>query len=407
MAVKWIQSGFKGVRFYKHDTRKNGVKFDRYFAIRYQAGGVRKEEGLGWESDGWTEQRAALKLAELKENYKRGQGPVRMQEQRRRGEERRKAEEEAKVREETENRILDDIFTDYLDWAKANNRWHANDEYRYRIHIKPVLGQKRLAEITPFDLERLKKGMADQKKAAATIKHVLAIIRRVFNLAGTWGIYAGDNPVKKIKLPKADNAKLRTLTDDEEADLFSRLKTKSQHVHDQALVALYGGLRFEETALLRWRDVNTDDALLIVHGKGGKVRTVPLCARLVDMFEERFNRQKEKSDPKPDTLIFPATTGKVQTKISKTYFNCVQEAGLNRGKDRRYKVDFHALRHTFATRLASQGTPLNVLRDLLGHADFQMVSRYSHIQPGEMMKAVQGLDKKPKKPAKVVNLDQE
>ncbi len=47
MAVKWEKTRSTGVRCYKHDTRKHGVKFDVYYAIRYQVDGKTKEEGLG------------------------------------------------------------------------------------------------------------------------------------------------------------------------------------------------------------------------------------------------------------------------------------------------------------------------------------------------------------------------
>ncbi|MFH1021643.1 MAG: hypothetical protein V1782_13690 [Pseudomonadota bacterium] len=80
--AKWQSSGARGVRFYEHDTRKHGVRKDRYFAIRYQHEGKRREEGLGWSSEGWTEKKAAAILAELQENHRRGSGPRTLQERR-------------------------------------------------------------------------------------------------------------------------------------------------------------------------------------------------------------------------------------------------------------------------------------------------------------------------------------
>lgn len=82
MPVEWKGTKFQGVRFYENLTRKHGVKFDRYYAIRYQTKGKRIEEGLGWSSEGWTEEKAALKLAELKAAAKTGEGPARLAEKR-------------------------------------------------------------------------------------------------------------------------------------------------------------------------------------------------------------------------------------------------------------------------------------------------------------------------------------
>jgi len=82
MAYKWISTKFPGIRYRVHPTRKYANKPDKYFAIRYQAEGKRKEEGLGWSSEKWTAEKAALALAELKKAHTTGEGPTRLTEKR-------------------------------------------------------------------------------------------------------------------------------------------------------------------------------------------------------------------------------------------------------------------------------------------------------------------------------------
>jgi hypothetical protein len=72
------------------------VKPDQYFFVRYQHGGQRKEEGLGWTSEGWSEQRAALELAKLKQAAKVGEGPTRLSEKRALAMAKRQLDDEAK-----------------------------------------------------------------------------------------------------------------------------------------------------------------------------------------------------------------------------------------------------------------------------------------------------------------------
>ncbi|HDN79229.1 MAG TPA: site-specific integrase, partial [Chloroflexi bacterium] len=72
----------------------------------------------------------------------------------------------------------------------------------------------------------------------------------------------------------------------------------------------------------------------------------------------------------------------------------VKELGLNDGvTDPRDRVVFHTLRHTFASLLASQGTSLSIIAELMGHRTLAMVKRYSHLLPEAKRQAVAGLER--------------
>ncbi len=60
MGTKWNSTKYPGVRYREHKSRKHGIRPDQYFAIRYQKDGKRKEEGVGWASEGWTPSNVAL-----------------------------------------------------------------------------------------------------------------------------------------------------------------------------------------------------------------------------------------------------------------------------------------------------------------------------------------------------------
>ncbi|WP_257243223.1 tyrosine-type recombinase/integrase [Desulfovibrio legallii] len=67
----------------------------------------------------------------------------------------------------------------------------------------------------------------------------------------------------------------------------------------------------------------------------------------------------------------------------------VEACGFNHGvNDRREKVCFHTLRHTFASWLVQNGTPLALVSRLLGHKDIRMTMRYAHLAPDQGMQAV-------------------
>ena len=126
--------------------------------------------------------------------------------------------------------ILDSIWKKYEPWAKENKKsWNTDKKY-YEKHLKPILGGKSLDRISPLDVERLirnmRKGTSMRKKpyAEATIKHQVALLSRLFNLAIQWNLYAGQNPCNKVKKPKLNNKVTEFLTDDELGRLLSVLE---------------------------------------------------------------------------------------------------------------------------------------------------------------------------------------
>ena len=379
--AQWHTTKFRGVRYRKHDSRKHGVVFDRYFTIRYQAKGKRIEEGLGWASKGWSEQKAALELEKLKENYKKGEGPIRLKEK-------RESAEKKRTEKKRQQMTFTQIFNKYLEWGKGNKKHWQQDNYNYNYFLKSYLDHKLLTDITPYYLENVKSKLISKSYAPATVKHCLVLIRQVFNKAIAWDMWAGENPIKKVKLPKLDNRKERVLTPEEEKNLMGHLKIKSKATWAMSMFSLYAGLRFSEIAQLRWHSINFRDNKITVHGKGNKTRTVPMNNTLYEVLSEIKPITANFSD-----LIFPSKKGDIRKQASSCYFRTVEELEFNKGvKDNRYRMNFHSLRHTFATRLASAGTPLHILRDLLGHANLDMVSRYAHLIPSQAELVVNELD---------------
>jgi integrase len=398
--TKWIKTNFPGVRYREHPTRKNGVRRDQYFTIRYKLNGKDKEEGLGWASEDWTAAKAYDRLKELKENRKKGEGPQTLKEKREIENERREREQAKQVREEKEAITFDDFFTDtYLPQAKADKKTKSveREEGLYGKWIKAVIGHFPLKDIAPFHLEKLKKVMADSGQSPRSIEYALAIVRQVFNTAKRLRVYGGESPTSQVKSPKVDNGRMRFLTQAEATALLSALKVKSVDVHDMTLLSLHCGLRFGEIASLTWQDVEFDKKVYDPVKKswdvysGLTIRDAKAGSRYAFLTKQARKMLKSRPEGKPSDYVFHGRKGKMEY-ISVTFARTVDDLKLNDGiDDRRLQICFHSCRHAYASWMIEQGADLFTVQKLLGHKTNVMTQRYAHRSENRLKDAAKAL----------------
>ncbi|MBA3030875.1 MAG: site-specific integrase [Desulfobacteraceae bacterium] len=391
MKYTWKSTKYKGVRFREHPARKHGIKKDRYFVIRFQADGERTEESLGWASEGWTAEKAFFELTQLKNNFKLGNGPTRMSEKREQADELKKKKRAVKEKEAHDAITFSTFFEKhYYLIAEANKKpeSYRKENEHFKNWLKPVTGEMALKTIYPLHLEKVKKNMIDAKKSPRTIEYVFATFRQTWNMARRDNYVDRESPTKMVKKPKFDNKRIRFLTHHEADKLLIELKDKSEQVHNMALLSLHCGLRASEIFRLKWGHVDRDSGILhIMDAKGNKNRTAIMTKIISTMFEGL------KKGPS-DELVFPDKNGNKIRKISNTFLRAVDDLMLNpKNIDRRHKVIFHTLRHTFASWLVQQGESLYVVQRLLGHGSISQTERYSHLADKNLENAVRNFEK--------------
>ena len=392
MSSRWKQTQYPGVRYRTHPTRKFGVGYDKYFAIYYNIHGKRKEEGLGWATQGWSAKKANEVLAQLKRNQRKGEGPQTLAEMKAEAQAKRAAEERKKQELEKRQITLTQFFEKhYLPIAKTNKKASTvkAEVILFNRWLQPILGHKPLVEIYPLDLERLKRKMAEAAKSPRTIEYTLAVFRQVWNQARRHSIVHRESPTKEVTKIRFDNRRLRILNPDEAACLLEALQSKSQQTYEMALLGLDCGLRFGEIANLTWADIDlTNGELTVRDSKTRYSRIVPMTKRIAEMLKAKVPEEGSQGNE----LIFKDRHGRKLRAVSKTFQRTVEELGLNRGiTDKRQRVVFHTLRHTYGTTLALNGTPVNILSDLLGHRLLTTTSRYLHSSSRAKQEAVNRL----------------
>jgi len=326
--AQWFSSNFPGVRYREHATRKHGVAFDRYFAIRAQVGGVRHEEGLGWASDGWSAKKAALVLADLKKAHATGEGPRTLSEKREIENQRRETETARQEEEKRDSLTFGEVFSGpYLSLAQDTKKkasW-SKETWLFRTFLDPVIGQIPLKEVSPFHLEKIKKNMSGAGMAPKTVMYALATIRQVFNFARRNSLFSGDHPVSKVSKPKFDNRRQRFLTHAEAERLLEALAPKSQQVYEMALLSLHCGLRLGECFNLEWADVNLENGILTLRDtKNARTRPAIMTKAVKVMLSA-------KTPGAPHERVFSSAKGGPVEQISASFARTVKALGFNEG----------------------------------------------------------------------------
>jgi integrase len=401
--AKRIKTKFVGVRYREHPTRKHGIRPDRYFTIRYKLNGKDKEEVLGWSSQGVTAQIANARLSEIKENQRTGQGAQSLTEKRNLLKAKRKKEQADQERQAKENISFSSYFTDiYFSIAQTSKKQKSfeREVTYFKLWIEPVFRDLPFKDIAPFHCEKIKKNMLDAGKAPRTLQYCFATIRQVWNMAKRDGLLSAESPTKQVSIPKIDNKRLRFLSHDEADILLERLAKLSIQLHDEALLSLHCGLRAGEIFKLTWKDVDLEHGLLTLRDAKSGTRTAYMTESVKNILKGRKPFAENK-------LVFPEHTGGKQKQVSNSFRRVVKRLGFNDGIiDRRQRLVFHSLRHTFASWHVQSGTDLYTVQKLMGHSSFAMVQRYAHLSEGTLQKAVKNLEESMSTKNNVVELQQ-
>lgn len=279
---------------------------------------------------------------------------------------------------------LEDFTKTYFEYYQANRRPHSVRRHQISWRaIQPVFGQKRLSEISAFDLERYRRDRKRAGKSDVTINRELAFLRNLYTMAITWG-KASDNPVKKIKFAREDNDRVRYLSDEEEKRLLSECNAQLKPL---VITALHTGFRGAELLSLTWNDVDFDRRLITVragYSKNGESRSIPMNKALTGTLKA-FRINTSSAD-----FVFLSSHGTPYRSFRSSFERAVRAAGI---KD----FTFHDLRHTFASRLVMAGADLPTVKELMGHKKIEMTLRYTHLSSDYKRRAVDllsGIDEK-------------
>ena len=211
----------------------------------------------------------------------------------------------------------------------------------------------------------------------------LSSFRRFFRYLVREGLISED-PTAQIAMPKIGRSLPKSLTEEEVESLLAAPVVRDPlGSRDRTMLeVLYAtGLRVSELVNLRYEQVNLNQGVIRILGKGNRERLIPLGDEAVRWLTEfvRVARDEILLERQTDYL-FPTRRGDRMTRqafwhIIKRY---ARKAGIAKG------LSPHTLRHAFATHLLNHGADLRVVQILLGHSDLSTTQIYTHVASERM-----------------------
>jgi integrase/recombinase XerD len=243
--------------------------------------------------------------------------------------------------------------------------------------------------------------MADQGFKVSSVARRLSAIRQLFRFLYAEG-HRGDDPAAVLEGPKRGRALPKVLTiaevdkllDAARAGVTDANAAPAQRLRAARLLCLLEtvyatGLRVSELVALPATAARREQAMLVVRGKGGKERLVPLNDASRRAMADYLELTKQSGKAAQSKWLFPSFGE--QGHLTRQHFardlkSLAATCGIA-GE----KISPHVLRHAFASHLLHNGADLRVVQTLLGHADISTTQIYTHVLEDRLKSLVRDL----------------
>jgi integrase/recombinase XerD len=248
--------------------------------------------------------------------------------------------------------------------------------------------KKQLQSGSEKDIANFLREESRKKLSSRTRARVVASLRQFYGYLENRKLIEV-NPMQAIEAPKIEKALPDFLTQEEIRKLFEVFREDNVlELRDKTMFEfLYSsGLRISEACSLLMNDIDRENQILTIKGKGGRERLVPygeVAAKLLVQYLDRA--RAEILNQYASNFVFVSKKGgalsrKSAWRLLKRY---MKRAGIGRN------ITPHTLRHSFATHLLQNKADLRAVQELLGHMDIATTQIYTHLASGELKKTHQ------------------
>ncbi len=346
---------------------------DKVYVIRYRSDNKQHLVTLGKYSEGIREAYCKTKRDEYLTMARNGEVPP-----------------QVKKRIKKQVITLDSVADNHYRYKALHNRNNNHAKNRYRLHIKPMLGNKDIAAITISDVENLQQ-IKGGKFSPKTVNNIMSELSAVFTYAIKHSVVSV-NPVKQVDKLEVDNERERYLSKDEVRKLLKAVQG-DERLYTFILIALNTGARVGAICKLTAKDIDFKAKkidMLDEKKKKKKEKTYPCYLQdrqLIEMLNKRIKTVGEDKPILDDGKDIDGLTDRVKHQVARVLNRLFNPDKIEK-KDR---VVVHTLRHTFASHLVLNGIAIYTVKKLMNHSSIEMTERYAKLAPDVKAEAVKGL----------------
>jgi integrase/recombinase XerD len=304
-------------------------------------------------------------------------------------------------------KLADDTLIElFLDMLAAERGAAANTITAYRNDLEDLsahLRAKRTALIAA-DTQKLRGFLADLAERgfkASSLGRRLSAVRQFYRFLYAEG-YRGDDPAAVLEGPKRGRSLPKVLSAADVDALLNEARRQAEDAAAAPLVRLRAarllclleivyatGLRVSELMTLPASAARRDQRMLVVRGKGGKERLVPLNSAARRAMTEYLAVRAEAGRATESKWLFPSFGE--QGHLTRQHFARELKAVGTSCGIAPTRLSPHVLRHAFASHLLHNGADLRVVQTLLGHADISTTQIYTHVLEDRLKSLVRDL----------------
>ena len=269
----------------------------------------------------------------------------------------------------------DRLINDFKNYLELERNYSNNTSLSY---VKDVTLFSHFIKKDLFlvDKKDIEKYIRSLNKSSKTISHVISSLKSFYNYYMRMGNIKS-NPTDEIDRPKIEKKIPEFLTLEEVSSLLNFEVNNEFEARNKAILELLysSGLRISELTSLELSNIDLDECLVRVMGKGSKERIVPLGDYAIDALKEYIYFYRPMLNKNNSSYVFLNNRGGV---LSRQFiFKVIKEECIKKGI--RKNVSPHTLRHTFATHLLKNGADLRIIQELLGHENLSTTQIYTHL----------------------------